>query len=144
MSDDLTMLTDEERERLHFALVHYHPDYDEGSRAYEVVADLIAARTAALIDRAERAERDRDRLDGELSLARGTFELMRDELAALRAAVTGLADEWDEQATEAEEQERTNISAFKQQFAFMARTNRRHASRLRALLPDEGDNDGPG
>lgn len=39
-------LTDAEREALRFALVHYRPSHDEGSRVYEVVADIIATRLA--------------------------------------------------------------------------------------------------
>jgi hypothetical protein len=37
-------LTEAEREALRFAFVHYHPKHDEGSRAYEVVEAIIAAR----------------------------------------------------------------------------------------------------
>ncbi len=48
-------LTDQEREALRFAFVHYHPDHDEGSRAYEVVEALVAARVAEERERANAA-----------------------------------------------------------------------------------------
>ena len=39
-------LSAEEREAVHFAVAHWHPDYDEGSRLYEVVARIAAAHYA--------------------------------------------------------------------------------------------------
>lgn len=46
-ADTPDTLTEQEREALRFAFVHYHPDHDEGSRVYEVVEALVAARVAA-------------------------------------------------------------------------------------------------
>lgn len=42
-------LTEGERADLRFAFIHYHSDYDEGSRAYEVVESIVAARVDAAL-----------------------------------------------------------------------------------------------
>lgn len=36
-------LTDDEREALRFAFIHYRAEYDEGSNAYTVVERIVAA-----------------------------------------------------------------------------------------------------
>lgn len=42
----MSHLTDEDRQALRFALAHYSREYDEGSRAYEVVEGIVASKVA--------------------------------------------------------------------------------------------------
>lgn len=126
MSDDLTRLTDEEREQITDSWSYptggggyfYDPMADDGDRVFAAVESILAARTAALIDRAERAERERDGLADQLGAERMAFALEVRAHRRLRAAVTGLADEWANRVDDAYD----------------------YGLQLRALVPDEGGN----
>ena len=65
-----------------------HPDA-------EFIATFDPPTVAALIDRVERAERERDEQRVRKDIARRAESEMELRLLALRAAVAGLADEWD-------------------------------------------------
>jgi hypothetical protein len=50
----MSTLSEAEREAVRFAVAHWHPNHDEGSRLYEVVESIVAARVeAALVEREE-------------------------------------------------------------------------------------------
>lgn len=115
MSDDLTRLTDEERATLRSVLHEFKSRAcDDGCSdgTYAAVESILAARTTALI---EHAERERDELADKLGAERMAFALEVRAHRRLRAAVTGLADEWEGSEDDC-------------------------ADSLRALLTDEGDN----